>query len=30
MLFATLDTSVRRIDAPGHLPFLLADTVGFV
>ncbi len=30
MLFATLDTAVRRIDAPGHLPFLLADTVGFV
>ena len=30
MLFATLDTSVRRIDAPGHIPFLLSDTVGFV
>ena len=30
MLFATLDTSVRRIDAPGHLPFLLSDTVGFI
>ena len=30
MLFATLDTSVRRIDAPGHVPFLLSDTVGFV
>ena len=30
MLFATLDTAVRRIDAPGHLPFLLSDTVGFV
>ncbi|WP_035783548.1 GTPase HflX [Butyrivibrio sp. MC2021] len=30
MLFATLDTSVRRINAPGHSPFLLADTVGFI
>ena len=30
MLFATLDTSVRRIKAPGHSPFLLADTVGFI
>ncbi|MBE5998581.1 MAG: GTPase HflX [Eubacteriales bacterium] len=30
MLFATLDTAVRRIEAPGHLPFLLSDTVGFV
>ena len=30
MLFATLDTSVRRIDAPGNIPFLLSDTVGFV
>lgn len=30
MLFATLDTTVRRIDVPGHLPFLLSDTVGFV
>ena len=30
MLFATLDTSVRRIEAPGHIPFLLSDTVGFV
>ncbi len=30
MLFATLDTAVRRIEAPGHLPFLLTDTVGFV
>ncbi len=30
MLFATLDTSVRRIDASGHLPFLLTDTVGFI
>ena len=30
MLFATLDTSVRRIEAPGHRPFLLTDTVGFI
>ena len=30
MLFATLDTSVRRISAPGHRPFLLTDTVGFI
>ena len=30
MLFATLDTSVRKIEAPGHRPFLLADTVGFI
>ncbi|MDO5132453.1 MAG: GTPase HflX [Eubacteriales bacterium] len=30
MLFATLDTAVRRIGAPGHLPFLLTDTVGFI
>ena len=30
MLFATLDTSVRKISAPGHRPFLLADTVGFI
>lgn len=30
MLFATLDTSVRRLDLPGRMPFLLADTVGFV
>ena len=29
MLFATLDTSVRKITAPGHRPFLLTDTVGF-
>lgn len=31
MLFATLDTSVRKID-PGRdrLPFLLSDTVGFI
>ena len=30
MLFATLDTTVRRIDVPGHRPFLLSDTVGFI
>ena len=30
MLFATLDTSVRKITAPGHRPFLLTDTVGFI
>ncbi|RKM58023.1 GTPase HflX [Butyrivibrio sp. X503] len=30
MLFATLDTSVRKIEAPGHRPFLLTDTVGFI
>lgn len=30
MLFATLDTSVRKIDIPGRKPFLLSDTVGFI
>ncbi|MCM3766746.1 GTPase HflX [Neobacillus niacini] len=30
MLFATLDTSVRKIKLPNHPPFLLSDTVGFV
>lgn len=30
MLFATLDTTVRRIDNKGDIPFLLIDTVGFV
>ncbi|MED4126663.1 GTPase HflX [Shouchella miscanthi] len=30
MLFATLDTSVRRVEMQKNLPFLLADTVGFV
>jgi GTPase len=30
MLFATLDTSVRKIKLPNHQPFLLSDTVGFV
>ena len=30
MLFATLDTAVRRIDPPDGVPFLLTDTVGFI
>ncbi|MCH5275988.1 MAG: GTPase HflX [Lachnospiraceae bacterium] len=30
MLFATLETSVRRIDAGRKKPFYLADTVGFI
>ncbi|MBQ9591060.1 MAG: GTPase HflX [Butyrivibrio sp.] len=30
MLFATLDTSVRKISPSGHKPFLLTDTVGFI
>ncbi len=30
MLFATLDTSVRRVDLPDQKPILLSDTVGFV
>lgn len=30
MLFATLDTSVRRLTLPGKKGFLLSDTVGFV
>ena len=30
MLFATLDTTVRRIALPGHIPFMLSDTVGFI
>ncbi len=30
MLFATLDTTVRRISPEGYHPFLLSDTVGFV
>lgn len=30
MLFATLDTTVRRIDLPDYKPFLLSDTVGFI
>lgn len=30
MLFATLDTTTRRIELPDGQPFLLTDTVGFV
>ncbi len=30
MLFATLETSVRMIDAGDNKPFLLSDTVGFI
>ncbi len=30
MLFATLDTSIRKIALPGFKDFLLSDTVGFV
>lgn len=30
MLFATLDTAIRRINPVGFAPFLLSDTVGFV
>ncbi len=30
MLFATLDTTVRKIDPTDHQPFLLSDTVGFI
>lgn len=30
MLFATLDTTVRKISVENHHPFLLSDTVGFV
>ena len=30
MLFATLDTSVRKISIAGRKPFLLSDTVGFI
>ncbi len=30
MLFATLETSVRRIDNGRNKPFFLADTVGFI
>lgn len=30
MLFATLDTTVRRIAPPEYTPFLLSDTVGFI
>lgn len=30
MLFATLDTTVRRIRIKGRMPFILSDTVGFI
>ena len=30
MLFATLDTSIRRISVEGNKDFLLSDTVGFI
>lgn len=30
MLFATLDTSIRKIAIPKRKPFLLSDTVGFI
>ncbi len=30
MLFATLDTSIRKIAVAGRKPFLLSDTVGFI
>ena len=30
MLFATLDTSVRRIDLKDNFSFILSDTVGFI
>ena len=30
MLFATLDTSIRKIEVNGRKPFLLSDTVGFI
>lgn len=30
MLFATLDTTVRKIAPENHPPFLLSDTVGFI
>ena len=30
MLFATLDTTVRRIAFENHKDFLLSDTVGFI
>ena len=29
-LFATLDTTLRRVHAPGALPVVLSDTVGFI
>ena len=30
MLFATLDTSIRKIAIPDRKPFLMSDTVGFI
>jgi GTPase len=30
MLFATLDTTTRRIELPDGQPLLITDTVGFV
>lgn len=30
MLFATLETSTRKVKLPNHKPFLLTDTVGFI
>lgn len=30
MLFATLETTVRKIETPEHRDFLLSDTVGFI
>ncbi|MFS0784312.1 GTPase HflX [Bacillus sp. 1P06AnD] len=30
MLFATLETSIRKIEQPDHKSYLLTDTVGFV
>ncbi|MBI4241230.1 MAG: GTPase HflX [Candidatus Rokubacteria bacterium] len=29
-LFVTLDPAARRVAAPGHQPFILTDTVGFI
>ena len=29
-LFATLDSTIRRVDLPGGTPILMSDTVGFV
>ena len=29
-LFATLDTTLRRLDIPGAAPIVLSDTVGFI
>ena len=29
-LFATLDPTMRRVNLPGNLPVILADTVGFI